>query len=125
MTRFGYGDTWIIQLSGLAQTPGSVAWKQIDYKPVVVGTLSNAKTRYRTPQGPASAEWNRVGDDLGYTIEVPVGSTGTVTLESASVTLDGGRLAAGKDGVKSVEVSNGTTVINAGSGTYTFRAVLS
>lgn len=95
-SRFGYGDIWIVQLSGLAQSAGSVAWERIDYKPVVVGNLTRAKTRYRTPRGWAAAEWKRVGNRLEYSIEVPVGSVGTVRL------------------------GNGTEV-EVGSGRYTFQ----
>ncbi|KAL1607762.1 hypothetical protein SLS60_002698 [Paraconiothyrium brasiliense] len=121
---FGYGDIWIVELSGLSQSSGSVAWKQIDYKPVVVGDLTQAKTSYRTPRGRASAEWSRTGSSLEYNVEVPVGSIGTVTLNSTLVTLDGGKIKAGMNGVTSTKENEGQTVIKVGSGMYKFHANL-
>ncbi|RYP00449.1 hypothetical protein DL763_000801 [Monosporascus cannonballus] len=120
---FGYGDTWILRLSGLAHGEDSVAWRRIDYRPVVVGDLTSARTSYRTPQGVASASWELNGTALSYDVVVPVGSRGTVYLNSTSVTEGGRRLRAGRDGILTVERrDHGQTVIAVGSGSYRFEA---
>ncbi|RYP72462.1 hypothetical protein DL770_007964 [Monosporascus sp. CRB-9-2] len=120
---FGYGDTWILRLSGLAYGEDSVAWRRIDYRPVVVGDLTSARTSYRTPRGVASASWELKGTTLSYDVVVPVGSKGTVYLNSTSVTEGGRRLRAGRDGILTVEQrDHGQTVIAVGSGSYRFEA---
>ncbi|RYP82234.1 hypothetical protein DL769_001728 [Monosporascus sp. CRB-8-3] len=120
---FGYGDTWILRLSGLAHGEDSVAWRRIDYRPVVVGDLTSARTSYRMPRGVASASWELKGTTLSYNVVVPVGSRGTVYLNSTFVTEGGRRLRAGRDGILTVEQrDHGQTVIAIGSGSYRFEA---
>lgn len=122
LNRYGYGDTWLLKLSGLSQKEGSTGWKEIEYKPLVVGDLTSASTTYRTPRGTASASWAVEGGRITYEITVPVGSVATVTFPSVSAKENAKELkaAASGEGIMSVKAGKGETVIRAGSGTYSF-----
>lgn len=71
-----------------------------------------------------SASWSLAGKSLSYDIVVPVGSKGTVYLDSASVTESGRGLQTGKNGILGVGFKDGQTVIGIGSGSYKFLANL-
>ena len=123
---FGYGDTWLIRLSGLMQAPGSVAWKEILFHPNVVGSLTSASSSYRTPRGWANASWTLdVGAGvLNYDVTVPVGAMGKVVLSSGigNTTEGEGTTLEETEGVLWVQEINGSTNVGIGSGSYSFRA---
>jgi hypothetical protein len=119
---FGYGDVWLRLLSGLSQAPDSVAWASINYAPMVIGDLTSASATYRTIKGMASASWSLSGKSLKYDIIVPVGSTGTVTLDYSKITESGLPIIKGLRGVTGIKTSAGTTTITVGSGSYRFVA---
>ena len=118
----GYGDTWLTGLSGMRQATGSVGWEKIDFKPVIVGELTEAEAAYDSVKGAVSAKWTLKGGALTYSIAVPVGSTGKVVLPAPvkRIKLDG-QSPEGTKGVKSVSGGGKETVINVGSGEYTFE----
>ncbi|KAF6809227.1 alpha-l-rhamnosidase [Colletotrichum musicola] len=121
---FGYGDAWIIGLAGLRQKAGSVGWREVEYKPVIVGDLQFAETRYRAPAGEVAAKWKLEGEVLEYEIVVPVGSTGWVEIPVVEVQEGGGRVVAGENGVLAVEESEGGVKIVVGSGSYSFTGTV-
>ncbi|KAH8897978.1 alpha-L-rhamnosidase [Thozetella sp. PMI_491] len=121
---FGIGDMWILQLSGLTPRNSSVGWKEIDFVPTVVGDLTSASTKYRTPAGAASASWTRDGTAFSYDVTVPVGSTGVVYLNGTGITESGKAPKAGEAGVLSVRVGCQRTLVEVGSGQYSFKATL-
>jgi alpha-L-rhamnosidase len=116
----GYVDTWLVQTAGVAQTAGSAAWTKIDYKPLVVRSLTYAKSSYRTVRGIASGSWSKSGTLFTYDIQVPVGATGTVYLPGTTNVKEGGAAVSGRSGVTSVTVSGDTTVVGVQSGSYSF-----
>lgn len=116
---FGYVDAWILGLSGLRQKKGSVAWREIDFKPVVVGDLGFAETYVKTPRGDAGARWEREGAALRYVVDVPVGSRGWVVMPAVEVSIDG------QKGVEEVEEADGVTRVVIGSGRYSLTGRLS
>jgi alpha-L-rhamnosidase len=118
---FGYGDTWLRRLSGLSQSPGSVGWANITYSPIIVGDLTTASATYRSFRGIASATWN-LDSALTYAVVVPVGSMGTVILNSTAVLEGGTDMVAGRNGIESFATENNLTTILVGSGTYHFTA---
>ena len=89
-----------------------------------MGDLTAASTSYRTPRGVVSASWNLTEKKLSYNVTVPVGSKGTVDLDSTFVTERGLRLQTDNDGILNVEFEDRQTVISIGSGDYEFFANL-
>jgi hypothetical protein len=118
---FGYGDTWLRRLSGLSQSPGSVGWANITYSPIIVLDLTTASATYRSFRGIASATWS-LDSALTYSIVVPVGSMGTVILNSTTVLESGSNMVAGSNGIASFTSEGGVTTVQVGSGSYVFTA---
>lgn len=125
MTRYGYGDLFILQLSGLRQSDNSTAWREIIYDPIVQGDLNHAMTSYITPAGTASAEWSLDGNDFSYSVQVPVGSTGFVHINGTDIKEGGKCMHKGVKGIVGFERKNGVAVIEVGSGEYDFAAKVS
>ena len=119
----GYGDNWILELSGLAQSNNSVGWQTIDYNPIVIGDLTSASSSYRTPTGNASASWSLSGTTLTYVITVPVGAKGLVYLNQSTITESSKSITVGSNGILASSSSSNITTITVGSGTYTFKSV--
>lgn len=123
--RYGIGDLWILQLSGLSQSPGSVAWRNITYAPTLVGDLTAASTRFRTPRGVAAASWTLTGGKkLAYDVAVPVGATGLVYLNGTGILESGRPVKVGQDGILGVRVGCQRTLVTVGSGEYHFEATM-
>ena len=119
---FGYGDNWLRTLSGLQQAPGSVAWADILYKPVIVGNMTSASATYRSIKGAANAAWSMSGFILTYTITVPVLSKGQVVLGYRSILENGAAIVSGENGIISISTNGNITTINVESGTFVFTA---
>ena len=115
----GYGDTWLAGLSGIQQAATSIAWRTINFCPIVVGDITSAKSSYRTPNGIVSASWMKTSSGLIYDVVVPVGSTGNVMLNGTGVT-EGGKQPLGQPGVVAVLVNGMITTVVVASGVYNF-----
>ncbi|CZR70017.1 uncharacterized protein PAC_19918 [Phialocephala subalpina] len=107
----GYGDNWLLELSGLAQSNNSIGWQTIDYNPIVVGDLTSASSSYRTPRGTASASWSLSGTALNYVITVPVGATGLVYLNQSTITESSKSITVGSNGILGSSTSANITTI--------------
>ncbi|MFE2738075.1 family 78 glycoside hydrolase catalytic domain [Streptomyces sp. NPDC059349] len=82
----GQVDSWLISgLAGIRQASGSVAYRQLDIAPAVVGNLTHASGSYATPQGDVSSAWQKDHNGrLTLKVTVPTGSTATVHVPAAS-----------------------------------------
>ncbi len=89
-----------------------------------MGDLTSASTSYRTPTGIAAASWARDGKAFSYDVTVPVGSTGVVYLNGTDIMESRWALKAGENGGLSVRVGCQRTLIEVGSGQYSFKASL-
>jgi alpha-L-rhamnosidase len=72
-------------VAGIKQAPGSVAYRELLYKPTPVGDLTHARGHYVTPQGTARSEWRR--DATGITrfeVTVPANTKATVYVPATS-----------------------------------------
>jgi alpha-L-rhamnosidase len=64
-------------------TPASAGWERIQVRPRLVGQLSAASARVRTPRGEAGVEWRLEDGALRLRVEVPTTSTAEVWLPGA------------------------------------------
>ena len=125
----GYGDQWLVELSGLSQAQNSSAWETINFSPIFVTNMTSASSSYRTIRGLASASWKLSPTSLEYSILVPVGATGLVTLGLQNLGFDklaesGVELTTNSHGNGIIKVINGTGTISVAiaSGEYIFVA---
>jgi len=65
-------------VAGLA--PAAAGWRRVRFAPRPGGGLTHASGRHLSPYGPVSSEWRVDGDEVRLTVELPVGTTGEVSL---------------------------------------------
>jgi len=93
----------------------------------VVGDLTFARTRYKSPYGPIVSNWRIENGMLHMDVTVPPGTTATVyvpTSTPAAVT-EGGRPVTQAAGVRSAGVAGGKALFAVGSGQYAFATEFS
>jgi alpha-L-rhamnosidase len=115
--------SWFIQgVGGIRLDERSPGFKQFVVQPAVVGDLTFAKTRYRTPYGQVVSDWRLQNGVFHLDVTVPPGSTATVVLppSAADTVRESGR-AVGRGGdVRFVELRNGRPAYRVVSGQYSF-----
>ncbi len=117
---------------GIGQAENSVAYKEIEIKPEVVGDLTYVKTSFKSPYGLIRSEWEKSDGGIDFEVEIPANTTSTIALplldfEKATVfegdtkIWDDNRFVRGGDGLDDVKKKDDRLVIKAGSGKYHFR----
>ena len=90
------GDMTAYLLGVMPVEPGYAKFR---FAPHVVSRLSFVEGRVPTPHGDISARWERTGDRVALSLDVPAGTAATfATRFSGSVTLDGAAYAGGEIG---------------------------
>jgi len=113
-------------LAGIQLDPQSPGYKHFFIHPGIVGDLTEAKAAYASPRGKIVSEWKRDGQHLTMHIVIPPNSTATIclpTINTKSITERGTPIAE-VNGVKFFQTSGSYTEYEAGSGDYTFVALL-
>jgi alpha-L-rhamnosidase len=83
--------------------------------------LSYVSSRYDSIRGPIESRWERKDGKLTITAAIPPNTTATVylpTTDAAKVTA--GDVALKQSGLKVLELKNGATAVEVGSGKYAF-----
>jgi alpha-L-rhamnosidase len=117
------GYWFYYSLAGIQPDHTAPGFKNVIIKPDFVNDLSWVKGEYKSLYGMIKSEWKRVNDNLVLTIEIPANTTASVYLPTNSIpdiTENGNSLINNKDFI-SVSTSNGQTVIQTGSGNYSFN----
>ena len=94
----------------------------------MVGDLTFARTRYKSPYGPIVSNWRIENGMLHLDVTVPPGTTATVYVPAATpaaVTEGGRRPVAQAAGVRSAGVERGKALFAVGSGQYAFATKFS
>jgi hypothetical protein len=84
----GHLMEWLFQApGGIRQAKGSVAWHHIIIEPQMVGTLTWAKTSYRSPNGLITCNWTASADRTQWTVDItiPNGSDAIVHLPDGTI----------------------------------------
>ena len=102
-------------LAGIKNDPSSVGFKKITMEPVFPERLSHVDATYDSPYGVIGSSWKRDGDNLSWDITIPANTTATVRLPSKF----GVKVDSSTAGVRSASESDGTLVVELGSGKYT------
>ncbi len=120
--------SWFIQgVGGIRIDEKSPGFRHFLIKPAVVGDLTFARTRYKSPYGPIMSNWRIENGMLHMDVTVPPGTTATVYVPAstpAAVT-EGGRPVAQAAGVRSAGVEKGKALFAVGSGQYAFATKFS
>jgi alpha-L-rhamnosidase len=122
-SMFGSVSEWFFK-SAVGIRPGaeSVGFDRIIIRPELVGELTWASGTYKSIRGGIVSDWRLEGDTLRLRIAIPPNTTATVYVPAAdekNVT-EGGRPAAGAEGVEFLRMEQGRAVYAVGSGDYSF-----
>lgn len=121
-----FGDilAWFYKaLAGInpdAQAPG---FKHTVFQPHVVGDLTWAKASHESPYGPVNCAWSIVQGRFNYQVTIPPNTTATVYLPRTAPgepEESGHPVTGWMDGIAGVATQDQWTVLDIGSGTYSF-----
>ena len=98
--------------------------KRIWIHPQLVGDIQSANASYRSVLGTISSAWARDGNRLRLDVEIPPGTTATITLPAgfSKDLMESGHSFNADNGVSSVSQSDGSISLAIASGTYHFSA---
>jgi alpha-L-rhamnosidase len=116
---------WMYEnLGGIRSDSSAVAFKKIIMRPAFVDGLEWATVSHQSPYGAISSRWKKTGRALEWNIRVPANTTAIVYVPASSAddVQEGGKPAAGKEGVRFLRMEEGNAVFEVGSGEYSFGA---
>ncbi len=123
----GHLMEWLFSgLGGVRQADSSIAYKEIVFKPEVVGDIREAEVSHESPYGLVHSVWKDKDADFTLNIEVPANSSATVYLPASGINAvtESGVSLSDADGVKDFQISSlDTVVVKVGSGKYSFKVV--
>ncbi|MBO9727326.1 MAG: family 78 glycoside hydrolase catalytic domain [Chitinophaga sp.] len=98
-------------LAGIRAAPGSVAFRDMEIRPEVVGDVTSAEASYESPYGLISSKWRKEASDFYLEVQVPGNARATIYLPAsytADATMNGQPLTKGyKDGHYVIDVDAG------------------
>ncbi|MBA2718558.1 MAG: family 78 glycoside hydrolase catalytic domain [Chloroflexi bacterium] len=118
------GEFLYSAVGGLAPDEDGPGWKRIIVRPRPGGDLAWARTSVDTVHGVVAAAWERDKNQLSLEVTIPSNTRATVhvpTREPRGVT-EGGIDVASSSGIRVVEVTDDSLVLEVGSGRYEFLA---
>ncbi|SDM09041.1 Alpha-L-rhamnosidase N-terminal domain-containing protein [Catalinimonas alkaloidigena] len=120
----GHLMEWFYEgLGGIRRDTSEVAFKKIVIRPEPVGDVTSARAQYRSPYGLIVSDWKKEGKRFTLHVEIPVSSTATVYLPTASKSAtitEGGKPLSAYEEIELLSTENGKTRIAIGSGSYDF-----
>lgn len=72
-------------LGGIRQANNSVAYKNMEIKPQVVGDLTFVKVGFNSPYGLIRSEWKRTDEDILFKVEIPHNTSAKVFLPTNDI----------------------------------------
>ena len=115
--------SWFIQgIGGIRADEKAPGFKHFWIKPGIVGDLTFARTRYRSPYGPIVSAWRRENGTLRLDVTVPPGTTATVAIPATGPVTVAGRPAGQAPGIRAAGTEGGRSLFETRSGQYSFAA---
>jgi alpha-L-rhamnosidase len=109
---------WMYEdLGGIRNEEGSTGYHKLMMHPYFPNGLNHVAATYESPYGKVSSSWTRNGNDFTWTVNVPANASATLDIPS---NFNVNPKASKNSGIHSVKSENGNTVIEIGSGSYTF-----
>lgn len=111
-------------LAGIANAPGSIAYRELAMRPRPVEGLDRVDASFRSPRGTIRSAWSKHDGVFEWTVTLPANTRATLWLptdDPASIR-EGGRAVARNRDIRILDTENGWTRCEVGSGTYDFQA---
>ena len=119
------GYWFYYSLAGIQSDPAVPGFKQIIIRPDFVTDLTWVKGEYQSFYGTIKSEWKRENGNLVVTIEIPANTKAKIILPTDKVTniTENGNTLINNIEFTSIASENGKTIIETGSGYYTFTKI--
>lgn len=110
-------------LGGIKSAGNTVAFREINIKPELVGDVTSAKASYQSPYGLIATDWKKTGNRFYLEVTIPTNTSATVFLpaKSASSVTESGKALKGQKGFEILTAKNGSVPVKVGSGVYRFE----
>lgn len=113
-------------LAGIANAPGSLAFRQLEMRPRPVEGLERVDASFHSPRGEIRSAWNTHDGQFSWRVTLPANTRAVIWLptdDPASVR-EGGRAVDRSREIRCLGTEGGWTRYEVGSGTYDFNARL-
>ena len=112
-------------LGGIRQDQNSTAYKNIVFKPEVVGDIREVNVSHKSPYGVVRSEWKDGEDAFTLRVEVPANSFASVYLPASEVTkiTESGVSLREAAGITDTFLEKDRVVVKIGSGIYNFKVL--
>ncbi|HEX3101214.1 MAG TPA: alpha-L-rhamnosidase C-terminal domain-containing protein, partial [Pyrinomonadaceae bacterium] len=126
---FGAVGRWMMAYSlGIKRDDASPGFKHFILRPEpdTTGQMKWARGHYASMYGRIDSSWKVEGGTLNYQATVPANTTATLYLPASTANgiTEGGKPAAGSNGVRFIKFENGKAVYELSSGEYKFSSSL-
>ncbi len=120
----GIGGWFQRGVAGIRPDPAAPGFKRMLIQPAIVGDVTWAKARFKSPQGTVISAWNRKGGRLTMDVVVPANTRATVVVPvgDARSILESGKSAMRARGVTFRKTRGNATLFDVASGAYHFSA---
>lgn len=117
---FGAVYGWMVDnIGGILRA--APAYKEILIAPRVDPNLTSAAVSYRSIRGLIATEWKQESTGLRLKVTIPANTTAQIAIPGHAGSIkESGRPLENADGIKVVRQEGQTTLLNVGSGTYSF-----
>jgi len=107
---------------GIDQSKNSIAYKQIEIRPAVVGDLTSAKGSYECMYGTISTDWKKEKNSFQLKVEIPANTSAIVYLPATSISeiSEGNSSVKKNKDIKRRGIKKGKAKLRIGSGSYFF-----
>lgn len=115
-------DWFYNSLGGISQTIQSVAYKETEIRPEIVGDINWVKASYQSPYGEIRSEWEKMNGLIKLNVVIPVNTSALVYIpyiKGSLITESRKDINATKE-IKIIGDSGNKKIIRIGSGTYRF-----
>ena len=122
----GHLMEWLFSsLGGVRQADRSIGFKEVVFKPEIVGDVRMANVSFESPFGIIKSEWADNEGEFLLRVEVPANSYASVYLPASDLSgiTESGISVTEADGVSDIFSENDRMVIKVGSGVYNFRVI--
>lgn len=119
----GHIKEWFFSgLAGIRPAKGTVAFKEVDIRPQLVGDVTAAEGSYHSPYGMIRSNWKKTNNKFELNVEIPANTTATIYLpaNSTSTIKEGGKEITNTMNGEKINYENGQVAMKVGSGNYRF-----
>jgi alpha-L-rhamnosidase len=118
---------WMYEnLGGIQSDSSEAGFKRIIMRPSFEVDLNQVNASYQSPYGVIISNWQKENEQLKWHISIPANTCAIIYMPAKSIDMvkDGDKSASNSSNIKFLRIENGRTVMEIGSGSYSFSVPL-